>query len=119
MTDRADRVADSTIRNPLFIVFVLVILLVGVAIVPVVQLRDVTHKLQQETTDRVTLAKQNQVILKEIKSCTTPQGACARRGTDNSKNISVAITYCTLNLPAKATRDQVTRCILKELETKS
>jgi hypothetical protein len=37
MTDRADRVADSTIRNPLFIVFVLVILLVGVAIVPVVQ----------------------------------------------------------------------------------
>lgn len=55
-------------------------------------------------------------ITQDIKSCTTPEGECSKRGATNGANISAAITYCTLNLPFHATRDTVKNCIVKELE---
>ncbi len=54
-------------------------------------------------------------ITNDIKSCTTPEGECSKRGAESGVNLSSAITYCTLNLPPSAQRDAVKECIIREL----
>lgn len=68
------------------------------------------------TGDSIKVAtKQSNQLLETIEDCLNPSGKCAQRGQDSQKNAGTAITYCTLNLPASATRDIVSACIIREL----
>lgn len=123
--DVVDGWFNRTIRNPLFLIFVVVIVGLSVFTYYILQLVDATNESKNATDNRTSVARQNQEILQDIevlaeqiKSCTTPEGECAKRGEARGGDISVAITYCTLNLPPMATRDVVTKCIIKQLEPK-
>lgn len=109
----------------MFLVFMVVIVGLSVFTYYILELVDATNQSKIATDNRVVVAQQNQELLKDIeviaeqiKSCTTPEGACTKRGETQTGNAAAAITFCTLNLPPMAKRDEVTDCIIQELEPK-
>ena len=68
------------------------------------------------------VGEQNTQLLEEVKSCTDPAGACARRGekvTSDAvaqiKQISIIAAYCANKQPVPVSSDTVRECVQKEL----
>ena len=90
-----------------------VLVLAGMAV-----LASLSAYVDDKNDDRRAEAVREQLldIAKNIQSCTTPEGECTKRGAEGGTNLASAITYCTLNLPKEASREQVKDCIVNELK---
>lgn len=116
--------ANINIRNPVFIIELLLIILLIAILYAVTSLRGVTAELRDSQTERISLSTQNGIILREIKSCTDPEGACAKRGAAQQleaiqtiNQISVYAAYCASVQPAPVSVTDVETCVSKQLES--
>lgn len=114
--------AEISIRNPVFVIELLLVILLIAILYAVTSLRGVTADLKEEQTARISIAQQNQRILREIRSCTNPNGVCAKRGNDSQgaaistiNKVSVYAAFCANSQPPPASVADVEACVRKEL----
>jgi hypothetical protein len=51
----------------------------------------------------------------EIRDCIRPQGQCAQRGAQGTKDIGAVIVVCTNKLPPLVSKQEALNCIVEEL----
>lgn len=117
------RLARGTIYNRRFIID-LMIFIVLVALVFLLVIERINYNklldLNQQGAQR---GVENARILKEVLSCTQPEGECSKRGTDASKTavssinqVVVDAAYCASKIPPPVSADVVRECVTDELK---
>lgn len=84
----ADRWANYTIRNPSFVVFVVLLVAIMLLINVVVQLRNEGRRSRES---RATVISLNAALI----DCIEPTGKCAQRGRQQSTELIAASVICT------------------------
>lgn len=102
------------IHDPVFVIGLLLFITILALLYTTVSLRHVAGDLRDEQSARLTIAQQNQDILREIRSCTTPEGECTKRGAENGANLIAASIVCTnRNVQTKA---EALKCVAEVLQ---
>lgn len=102
---------------------VLVVLaLAGISIIASI-LTYISQKNEERDRDQfraqlLNITKQVQAQTDQINDCLVPKGSCAKLGREARARSATAITYCALNLPQMATKEEVNACVLDILEAK-
>lgn len=110
--------AKNTIYSRRWVIDMLLFILIVALLFILAGLRVTNNRILQ-------VGRQNTTILKEVKSCTDPIGACAQRGNQttrdavsNINNITIYAAYCASKQQPPVSADAVKRCVEQELEGK-
>jgi hypothetical protein len=111
-----DKIAASTIYSKRWVIdILLLILLISLSVLLVG-----TRSTYNQT---LLVGKQDQTILEQIKSCTDPQGVCAKRGTQTAaqavtqiNSISILAAFCASKTPPPVSASAIKQCVDAELK---
>jgi hypothetical protein len=110
------RLAQGTIYSRRWVIDFLLFLCIIVLSVILLGTRSTYNKV-------VNIGEENHQLLQEVKSCTDPTGACAKRGQQSTatavervKQITILASFCASKQPPPVDADQVRACVETQLK---